>query len=76
MRDFNHGRNCSDMVAGLIPKRRNSMIYGYFYRALMRFAHRFDWHYAPIHGPISGGERPYLRWCQWCGLRESGGTDS
>ena len=47
------------------------MIYGWLYRSLMKLAHRFDWHYAPVHGPISGGDRPYQRWCQWCGLRQS-----
>lgn len=32
-------------------------------------AHKFDWHYAPVHGPFEDGR--YQRWCQWCGLRES-----
>lgn len=45
------------------------MIYGYFYRLLMRIAHRFEWHYAPIHGPLEDGK--FQRWCQWCGFRES-----
>ena len=50
------------------------MIRGYFYRILMRFAHRYGWHYAP------GKPEPYPRkydceagasfhWCHWCGLR-------
>jgi hypothetical protein len=55
------------------------VIYGFFYRALMRLAHRFDWHYAPVHGPISAGshgtfrgEGPsYQLWCQWCGFRQT-----
>lgn len=37
------------------------------------FAHKFDWHYAPVFGPISGhedGKLHYQRWCQWCGLRQ------
>ena len=45
--------------------------YGWFYRRLMRLAHRFDWHHAPVIGPMSGGDRQYQRWCKWCGFRES-----
>lgn len=41
----------------------------FIYRRLMRFAHRFDWHYAPEHGPFDDGK--YQRWCQWCGMRYS-----
>ena len=41
----------------------------FFYRHVMRFAHRFDWHYAPEHGPFEDGR--YQRWCQWCGMRYS-----
>lgn len=38
------------------------------YRHIMRLAHYFGWHYAPVRGPyLPGGE--YQRWCQWCGLR-------
>lgn len=43
--------------------------YGLLYRMVMRLAHRFDWHYAPVHGPFEDGR--YQRWCQWCGMRES-----
>lgn len=35
------------------------------YRAIMRLAHRFNWHYMkPSH--IEGD---VLHWCQWCGIR-------
>lgn len=37
------------------------------YRGLMIFAHRFDWHHAPEHGPLEDGSKQ--RWCQWCGFR-------
>jgi len=43
--------------------------YGWFYRSLTRLAHKFDWHYAPVHGPREDGK--YQRWCQWCGFRQS-----
>lgn len=33
-------------------------------------AHKFDWHYAPVHGP-SYPDGSYQRWCQWCGFRQS-----
>lgn len=40
------------------------------YRPLMRLAHRFNWHYAPMSHPLyPTGETQ--RWCQWCGFRES-----
>ena len=42
---------------------------GMLYRALMRLAHRFDWHYAPKIGPLQDGSTQ--RWCQWCGFRQS-----
>ena len=41
----------------------------------MRTAHKFDWHHAPEHGPISAGDysdprhNSYQKWCQWCGMR-------
>lgn len=38
-----------------------------FYRWVMKVAHRFDWHYAPKHGPLEDGRTQ--AWCQWCGLR-------
>lgn len=46
------------------------MIRGLIIRNFMKLAHRFNWHYAPIHQLIDT-ERPYQRWCQWCGFRES-----
>jgi len=36
-----------------ILRPRNSLE-AWLYRALMRVAHRFDWHYAPIIGPMMG----------------------
>jgi hypothetical protein len=39
------------------------------YRWLVKFAHRFDWHHAPVYGPQQDGR--YQRWCHWCGLRQS-----
>ena len=42
---------------------------GFFYRLLMRLAHRFDWHYAPEFGPFEDGSTQ--KWCQWCGFRQS-----
>jgi hypothetical protein len=45
------------------------MLYGWFYRSLMKLAHRYDWHHAKVFGPFEDGR--YQRWCQWCGLRES-----
>jgi len=38
------------------------------YRPLMKLAHRFDWHFAPLSGPLSP-DGTYHRWCQWCGFR-------
>lgn len=46
-----------------------SLFYRFLYRPLMRFAHRFNWHYAPIIGPIDPGG-VYQRWCKWCGFRD------
>ncbi len=43
------------------------MIYGYFYRLLMKIAHRYNWHYAP---PVYPDGDTQL-WCQWCGFRET-----
>jgi len=45
------------------------VIYAFFYRTLMRIAHRFDWHYAPFIGPFEDGR--VQRWCKWCGFRQS-----
>lgn len=39
------------------------------YRHVMRFAHRYNWHYAPVFGPYEDGSTQ--RWCQWCGLRQT-----
>jgi hypothetical protein len=45
-------------------------IYWWGYRVVMRIAHRCQWHYAPLIGPIHPtGE--YQRWCHWCGFRET-----
>lgn len=35
------------------------------YRAVMKFAHRFNWHYAPPIYP----EGDTQLWCKWCGFR-------
>ena len=43
------------------------MIKGFFYRAIMRLAHRFNWHYAP---PIYPDGDTQL-WCKWCGFRQT-----
>ena len=43
------------------------MIRGFFYRLIMRVAHRFHWHYAP---PIYPDGDTQL-WCKWCGFRET-----
>lgn len=40
----------------------------WLYRPIMRLAHRFDWHWAPISGPYEDGARE--RWCHWCGMRD------
>ena len=42
------------------------MIYGFFYRVIMRIAHKFNWHYAPPSYP--NGDT--LLWCHWCGMRD------
>lgn len=43
------------------------MIYGYLYRLLMKFAHRYHWHHAP---PIYPNGETVL-WCKWCGLQQT-----
>lgn len=43
------------------------MIKGYFYRLIMRIAHRYHWHYAP---PIYPNGDTQL-WCKWCGFRQT-----
>ena len=40
---------------------------GYFYRFVMRLAHKYNWHYAP---PIYPDGDTQL-WCKWCGLRQT-----
>ena len=40
---------------------------GFFYRLIMRFAHKYNWHYAP---PIYPDGDTQL-WCKWCGFRET-----
>lgn len=45
------------------------MIRGFLYRILMRIAHRYHWHHAPLIGPISP-DQGYQRWCKWCGMRQ------
>lgn len=40
---------------------------GFFYRLIMRIAHRFHWHYAP---PIYPDGDTQL-WCRWCGFRQT-----
>lgn len=45
------------------------LFYKFIYQRLMRLAHRFDWHHAPMHGPLQDGATQ--RWCQWCGFRET-----
>ena len=42
------------------------MIYGFLYRALMKFAHKYNWHYAPPIYP----EGDTMLLCQWCGFRQ------
>jgi hypothetical protein len=39
------------------------------YRWLVILAHKFDWHHAPVIGPLKDGTYQY--WCKWCGLRQS-----
>lgn len=39
------------------------------YRLVMRVAHRYHWHYAPMHGPLQDGSTQ--RWCEWCGFRQT-----
>ena len=41
------------------------MVYAFFYRALMRLAHRYNWHHMVICYP----DGDTLVWCQWCGIR-------
>jgi hypothetical protein len=43
------------------------MIYGYFYRLLMRLSHRFNWHHMKPNPHLEHG-KVHL-WCHWCGIR-------
>jgi hypothetical protein len=45
------------------------LYYRVLYRPMMRLAHRYDWHYAPVIGPFEDGSTQ--RWCKWCGFRQS-----
>lgn len=41
------------------------------YRTVMRLAHRWNWHYAPVIGPLEPGDgNDFQRWCHWCGFRQ------
>lgn len=44
------------------------MIWAFFYRGVMRIAHRFNWHHAPPILGIMPGNDTQL-WCTWCGFR-------
>ena len=44
---------------------RKSLIF--WYRPVMKLAHRFHWHYAPPIYP----DGDTLLWCQWCGLQQT-----
>jgi len=39
----------------------------YLYRPIMKFAHRYNWHYAP---PIYPEGDTHL-WCKWCGFQQT-----
>ena len=43
----------------------NLNIRGRVYRAIMRLAHRFNWHYMPPSHP----DGDTMLWCHWCGIR-------
>ena len=45
---------------------RRLPFYGHAYRALMRLAHRFNWHYMPPSYP----DGDTMIWCHWCGARD------
>lgn len=40
---------------------------GIIYRLIMRFMHKFNWHYAPPIYP----EGDTQLWCKWCGFRQT-----
>ena len=41
------------------------LTYGFWYQALMKVAHRFNWHHMKPCYPM--GET--MLWCHWCGIR-------
>ena len=43
------------------------MTKGFFYRLIMRIAHKYNWHYAPPIYP----EGDTQLWCKWCGFRQT-----
>ena len=51
----------------LAVNKEKKMIYGFFYRLVMRVAHHYNWHYAP---PVYPDGDTQL-WCQWCGFRQT-----
>lgn len=58
-------QNWRDMrVLGL----RRYLFLRYAYRHVMRFAHRFNWHYMHRTEHIMPGNDTML-WCHWCGAR-------
>lgn len=48
-------------------KHKGDLIRGKIHRTVMRFAHKYNWHYAPPIYP----EGDTQLWCQWCGFRET-----
>jgi hypothetical protein len=42
-------------------------IKGFLYRVIMRFAHKYNWHYAPPIYP----EGDTQLWCKWCGFSQT-----
>ena len=40
---------------------------GFFYRIIMKIAHKYHWHYAPPIYP----EGDTQLWCKWCGFRQT-----
>jgi len=47
--------------------KASDVFYGFFYRRLMKLAHRFNWHYAP---PVYPNGDTQL-WRRWCGFRQT-----
>ena len=40
---------------------------GWFYRAISRMTHKYNWHHAKVCHMEDGS---VLYWCQWCGMRD------